>query len=88
MQAISDLHYEAVNPSTCRIHLREYVLNSSMADDPDAAYDLQQAGDMLYSYVCEHYCELDLWAQTRGWLLLECVRPETIDDILAQASRV
>ena len=80
MQAISDLHYEAVNPSTCRIHLREYVLNSSMADDPDAAYDLQQAGQMLYEYVCEHYCELDLWAQTRGWMLLgvSARRPSTI----------
>ena len=88
MQAISDLHYEAVNPSTCRKHVREYVLNSSMTDDPETAYDLQQAGEMLYQYVCEHHTELDLWAQTRGWTLLECVRPETIDDILAQASRV
>ena len=82
------LHYEVVNPHTCMLHVREYVLNSSAADDPDAEYDLQQAGQMLYRYVCEHYTELDLWAQTRGWLLLECVRPETIDDILAQASRV
>ena len=80
--------YETVNQHTCMLHVREYLLNSSAADDPHAAYDLQQAGDMLYSYVCEHYCELDLWAQTHGWLLLECVRPETIDDILAQASRV
>ena len=80
-------HYEEINPSTCRKHVREYVLNSSAVDDPDAAYDLQQAGQMLYEYVCEHHIELDLWAQTQGWLLLECVRPETIDDILSQASR-
>lgn len=88
MQTMSDLHYETVNPYTCRKHMREYVSNSSAVDDPDTAYDLQEAGDMLYSYVCEHYTELDLWAQTRGWLLLECVRPDTIDDILAQTSRV
>ena len=80
-------HYEEINPATCRKHVREYVQNSSAVDDPDTAYDLQQAGLMLYQYVCEHHTELDLWAQTRGWLLLECVRPETIDDILAQASR-
>ena len=58
MEAINGFSYEEVNPSTCKEYVREYVSNSSAAENPDTEYDLDQAGEQLYEYMSSHAVEL------------------------------
>ncbi|KAB8292703.1 hypothetical protein [Bifidobacterium apri] len=58
MKAISGFSYEEVNPSTCADYVREYVSNSDAVENPEAEFDLDKAGEMLYEYMCAHSAEI------------------------------
>lgn len=71
-----------VTRQECFEHLDEYIRNSGHDLDD---YDMLKASKALHAYVRAYAGELDEQAHAIGWLPLECVEPETIDDILAEA---
>lgn len=71
-----------VTRQECFEHLDEYVRNLEQSPDD---YDMLKASKALNAYVREHAGDLDRQARAIGWLPLEVIEPETIDDILAEA---
>lgn len=79
---MSELDVTTIDWTDCLEYLDEYVRN--LEGNPDD-YDMMAAAKALRVYVRRHALELSRLSHSIGWLPLECVEPETIDDILAEA---
>ena len=79
---MSELDVTTIDRTDCLKYLDEYVRN--LEQNPDD-YDMMAAAKALRVYVRKHALELSRLTRAIGWLPLEYVEPETIDEILEEA---